>query len=69
LYGCEINKTREHELAEKMRGKAKVYAVLPNNETFVGEGKVGQSLINIGEDIERLYKNKFGKFTGLFGYE
>jgi Sulfotransferase domain len=66
---CEIGKAREVELAEKKRGQAKVYAVLPNNGRFVGEGKVGQSLTGIGEDIERLYKNKFGNFAGLFGYE
>ena len=66
---CEIGKAREIESAEKKRGQAKVYAVLPNNGRFVGEGKVGQSLTGLGEDIEDLYLNKFGKFIGLFDYE
>lgn len=66
---CEISKAREIELAEKKRGQAKVYAVLPNNESFIGEGKVGQSLTGIGEDIEDMYKNRFGKFIGLFEYD
>ena len=66
---CEINNARKFEVAEKELGKTKIYNQLPNNENFVGEGKVGQSLTSINEDIETFYKKKFGKFINLFNYE
>ena len=60
---------RAHEMAERKLGRTLVYNELPNNETFVGEGKTGQSLEGIGEDIERLYRQRFGRFINLFDYE
>ena len=66
---CEINKARTHEIEEKKLGRIVIYNELPNNRYFVGEGKTGQSLIHIGEDIEQLYKDKFGSIANLFGYE
>jgi len=66
---CEINKARKLESAEKKLGKTRVFNSSPNGESFIGEGKVGQSLTGIGADIEDMYKNKFGKFIGLFDYE
>ena len=66
---CDISKARKLESANKKLGKTGVFDSLPNSGKFVGEGKVGQSLTGIGEDIEDLYKNKFGKFIGLFDYE
>jgi len=66
---CEIEKVRKHELVEKELGRTKVYNQLPNDESFIGEGKIGQSLTSIGEDIELLYKKRFGNFINLFNYE
>ena len=69
VESCEISKARKHEQREKGRGRIMVYDQLPDNERFVGEGKVGQSLADIGEDIEELYKRKFGDYLGLLDYE
>jgi hypothetical protein len=69
VESCDIEKARKHELEEKKSKRTKVYNLLPNNENFVGEGRSGQSLVDIGEDIERLYRKRFGKVATLFNYD
>jgi aryl sulfotransferase len=65
---CAIDNARNFEIEEKKKGRKNIYVDLPNNASFVGEGKTAQSLTHIGEDIESLYQEKFGKFVNIFGY-
>ncbi len=65
---CSIENARNFETEEKNQGRKNIYVDLPNNASFVGEGKMAQSLEHIGEDIEALYQEKFGKFVNIFGY-
>ena len=68
VESCAIDKARKFEMEEKKRGRKNVYVDLPNNASFVGEGKISQSLAFIGEDVEALYEEKFGKLVSMFGY-
>jgi hypothetical protein len=65
---CAIDKAREFEKEEKRQGRKKIYVDMPNNASFVGEGKIAQSLTCVGADVEALYQEKFGRFVSLFGY-
>jgi len=65
---CAIDKARQFEIEEKKQGRNNIYVDLPNGASFVGEGKISQSLAHIGEDVESLYQEKFGKFVHMFGY-
>ena len=65
---CAIGKARKLEVEEKKQNRKNIYVDLPNNAAFVGEGKTAQSLAFIGEDIEELYQEKFGKLVNIFGY-
>lgn len=65
---CAIDEARKFETEEKKQGRKSIYVDLPNNASFVGEGKIAQSLVFIGEDVEALYQERFGKFVHLFGY-
>jgi aryl sulfotransferase len=65
---CAIDEARKFEIEEKKHGRKSIYDDLPNNAPFVGEGKIAQSLAYIGEDIEALYQDRFGKFVHMFGY-
>jgi len=66
---CALDKAREFEMKEKKSGRKSLYIDLPNNELFVGTGKIGQSLEHVGKDIEELYNKNFGSFVRIFGYE
>lgn len=65
---CAIDKARKFEMDEKKQGRKSIYVEMPNNASFVGEGKIAQSLACIGDDIEALYQEKFGQFVSMFGY-
>lgn len=65
---CAIDKARKLEMEEKKQGRKNIYVDLPNNASFVGEGKIAQSLAFIGEDVEKLYQEKFGRLVSIFGY-
>lgn len=65
---CALDEVRKFEIKEKSLGKKDVFVDLPNSASFVGEGKVAQSLAFIGEDIEMLYQERFGRFVHMFGY-
>lgn len=68
VESCAIDTARKFELEEKEQGRKNIYVDLPNNGSFVGEGKMAQSLNFIGEDVEALYQEKFGSFAHIFGY-
>lgn len=65
---CSIEKAREIEIKEKSQGIVSLYPELPDGEPFVGQGKMGQSLTELGEDIEMRYLQRFGKFINVLGY-
>jgi len=68
VENCAIDKARKLEMEEKKQGRKNIYVDLPNNASFVGEGKIAQSLAFIGDDVEALYQEKFGRLVPLFGY-
>ncbi len=65
---CAIDKARKFEMEEKKQGRKSIYVDRPNTPSFVGDGKMAQSLVCIGEDVETLYQERFGKFIHMFGY-
>jgi len=68
ISNCSLEKSRALEMKEKEAKVESIYPVLPGGNTFVGEGKMGQSLNHIGPDIEDYYKLRFGKFLNVMGY-
>lgn len=68
VENCAIDRARETETEDRKQGRASLFFGSKGGEPFVGEGKMGQSLADIGEDIEKAYRAKFGNFVDLFGY-
>ena len=56
------------EISEKSENKPTLFEKNKDDETFMGEGKINQSLEFLGEDIEEHFMNRFGKIMGAFGY-
>jgi hypothetical protein len=65
---CAIDEARKFEIEEKRRGRKSMFCLPSNNTSFVGEGKMGQSLAFIGDDIETFYQERFGNFVHLYNY-
>ncbi|MBI2311663.1 MAG: sulfotransferase domain-containing protein [Betaproteobacteria bacterium] len=65
---CALERAREAEIEDRKQGRASLFFGSKGDEPFVGDGKMGQSLAGIGEDIEKAYRAKFGNFVELFGY-
>ncbi|HTN93640.1 MAG TPA: sulfotransferase domain-containing protein [Gallionella sp.] len=68
VNNCTLEKAKKFEVEEKRQGRKRIYVDLPNNASFVGEGRIAQSLAGIGEDVESLYQERFGRLVSIFGY-
>jgi len=56
------------EISEKSKNKPTLFERKKDDETFMGEGKMNQSLEFLGEGIEEHFMNRFGKIMDAFGY-
>ena len=68
VSSSDIEKARIHEVSEKALGRTRVYNDIPGGSSFVGEGRMGQSLEMIGSDVEARFRDLFGPFTEKLGY-
>jgi len=57
------------EQQEKQRGEDSVFDEQGATNLFVGQGRSGQSLVHLGNDVEDYYRQRFGKSAALFGYD
>ena len=69
VRASSIDSMRRLEDDERRHDKDTLFNDQGDGNRFVGEGKVGQSLAHLGEDVESLYRQRFGSIAWLFGYE
>jgi hypothetical protein len=65
---CEIDNLRKIEIQDKKNNYKSFFDYLPEGEYFIGQGKTNQSLVDISEEVEAFYQEKFSVFNRIFGY-
>lgn len=69
VAGCSLDKVREQEQTETKSGRTDFFSPTNTGVSFVGNGRMAQSLDFIDPDIERRFQQRFGGISRLFGYE
>ena len=59
---------RDLEKKENENSNKTLFDDQGKDQYFVGERKSNQTLAHIGEDIEELFQNRFGRVMNIFGY-
>ena len=65
---CSIESMKALEKSEKSENKPTLFDGTKADMTFIGKGKINQSLEFLGDDFEEQFTDRFGKIMGAFGY-